>query len=161
MEMINFIIYSSAMEHPNDRRVSELRFYKSFQKNTSLFKTHRFDSLARTDSFLPKFLHKEDICSLKFRFLSISKPSNFCLLLSQIFCSLYQPKHFFFYNQKLASDTYLGLNSCFYFQTIQQPESYRALAFLLKNLVHIASIKSCVICRITQISKLRQKEQIV
>ena len=33
---------------------------------------------------LPAFLHKEDI-SLKLRFLSISKPSNFCLLLSQIF----------------------------------------------------------------------------
>ena len=94
--MINFINYSSAMEHPYERKVSKLRFHQSFQKNTSLFNKNlkkkklenffkKFDILARTDSLLPAYLHKEDICSLKLRFLSISKPNNFCLLLSHIF----------------------------------------------------------------------------
>ena len=37
----------------------------------------KFENLARSESFLPDFLHNEDKYSLKFRFLSICKTSNF------------------------------------------------------------------------------------
>ena len=47
----------------------------------------KLDNISKTDSFLPVALHNEDTCSLKFRFLSICKPSNFCLLLSQVISS--------------------------------------------------------------------------
>ena len=58
----------------------------------------KFDSFARTDSLLSAFLLKEDTCSLKFRFLSISKPNNSCLLLSQIFSfPILPPKFSFLY----------------------------------------------------------------
>ena len=44
----------------------------------------KFDNLTKIESFLPAFLHNEEIYSLKLRFLSICKPSTFCLLLSQM-----------------------------------------------------------------------------
>ena len=121
------------MEHPCEGTVSKLRFCESFQKNTSLFKTYKIYSLARTDSLLPAFLLKEDACSLKLRFQSISKPNNFRLLRSHFFRSLYWVKHCHFCIQKRTSNIYFGLISCCYFQCIQYPGSYRVLAFLLKN----------------------------
>ena len=122
------------MEHPYEGTVSKLRFCESFQKNTSLFKTYKIYSLARTDSLLPAFLLKEDACSLKLRFQSISKPNNFRLLRSHFFRSLYWVKHCHFCIQKRTSNIYFGLISCYYFQCIQYPGSYRVLDFLLKNL---------------------------
>ena len=58
---------------------------KVFKRIRFRLKLIKFDSLARTDSLLPAFLRREDACSLKFRFLSISKPKNFGLLLSQFY----------------------------------------------------------------------------
>ena len=78
----------------------------------------KFDNLARTESFLPAFLHNEDTYSLKFRFLSICKPGNFCLLLSQII-SQFEPKHFHAYNQTPTGGIYLDLISFYYSETIQ------------------------------------------
>ena len=72
------------MELPYERTVSKLRF----KRIRLCLKLIKFDSLARTDSLLPAFLHKEGACSLKFAFLLISKPNNFYLLLSQ---SLFVP----------------------------------------------------------------------
>ena len=44
----------------------------------------KFDDLAKIETFLPAFLHNEETYSLNFRFLSVCKPSTFCLLLSQM-----------------------------------------------------------------------------
>ena len=44
----------------------------------------KFDNLAKIETFLPAFLHNEETYSLNFRFLSVCKPSTFCLLLSQM-----------------------------------------------------------------------------
>ena len=60
---------------------------KDFIKTLLCLMFMKFDNLARTESFLPAFLHNEDTYSLNFRFLSIWKPSDFCLLLSQIISS--------------------------------------------------------------------------
>ena len=46
-----------------------------FKRIHLCLKLIEFDSLA---SLLPSFLHNEVTCSLKFRFLSISKPESFC-----------------------------------------------------------------------------------
>ena len=82
--MISFITYFFAMEYQCEGTVSKMQFYKNSQDNTLLF-----DSLARTYSLFSAFLHKDNTYSLKLRFMSISKTNNFCLLLSQIFRSLY------------------------------------------------------------------------
>ena len=117
MQMINFFIYSSAKEHPYERTVSKLIFYKSFRKNTRLYlKLTKFDSLAKTDSLLPASLYKENTFSLKFRFLTISKSNNFCLLLSQFFSfPIFAETFSFLYPE--TSKWYLGLISCYSFQT--------------------------------------------
>ena len=47
------------MEHPNQRKITKLRFYKRFQKNTFFFNTHVMEKLANTDNFFPAFLHIE------------------------------------------------------------------------------------------------------
>ena len=42
------------------------------------------DNHANTDNFFPAFLHSDETCKSKFTLLSISTPSNFYFLLSQI-----------------------------------------------------------------------------
>ena len=87
----------------------------------------KFDNLARTESFLPAFLHNEDAYSLKFRFLSICKPSNFCLLLSQIVSSP-------ILNQIPTGGIYLDLISYYYSETIHLLVSYHVPVFSWRSL---------------------------
>ena len=100
IQMVDFIIYFSAMEHQYERAVSKLRFYKNFKRIRLCLKLIKVDGLARTDSLSPAFLHKEDTCSLKFKFQSISIPNNFCLILSNFFCSsILAPTFYFLYSE--------------------------------------------------------------
>ena len=91
-----------------------------------MFKT-KFDSLARTDSLFPAFLHKEDACSLQFRFLSISKPNTFCLLLSQTFLFPILAQTFSFLYPETSSWHLSWFNSCYYFQTMHPVDTRRRI----------------------------------
>ena len=53
------VCYSSAMEHTYERAVSKLRFYKSFQKNMSLFKTQNLTALLEQIAYYLLFYTKK------------------------------------------------------------------------------------------------------
>ena len=106
----------------------KMKFYKSFRRTRLCLKLIKVDGLAKTDSLLPALLHKEDKHLLKFWFLSIFKPNNICLLLSEIFFIPYKsPKLFILYSERSKWQD-LGLLLC-YFPFIQWPESYHVLTF--------------------------------
>ena len=94
----------------------------------------KFENLARSESFLPDFLHNEDKYSLKFRFLSICKTSNFCLLISQIISSPIWAQNFHAYNKIQTGGIYLDLISYYYSETIQLLVSYYVPVFISRSL---------------------------
>ena len=99
---------------------------KDFIKNVRCFVRLKFYNLARTKSFLTAFLRNEDTYSLKFRFLSICKPKNFCYF-SKLFHLQFEPKHSHAYNQIPAGDFCLDLVLYYYSETIQLLVSYHVL----------------------------------
>ena len=100
IQIINLII------HPSTRNIHIKKQWPNYDSITDFIKILlclmliNFDNIERTEIFfLPAFLHNADIYSIKFRFLSICKTSNFCLLLSLITSSPNGPKHFHVNNQ--------------------------------------------------------------
>ena len=89
-------------------------------------------------------LQNEDKYYLKFRFISICKPSNFCLLIFQIISSQIQPKCFNVYNQIQTCGIYLDLVSYYYSETIQLQVSYHVLVFSVKELRSLSQGKNVV-----------------
>ena len=68
MQIVNFVVGTPAMEHPNYDSMN------AFIKTLFLFVHMKFDNLVKTDNLFPAFLHKEAIINY-----------IFCFLLSQIF----------------------------------------------------------------------------
>ena len=94
----------------------------------------KFVNLGRTESFLPAFLHNEDTYSLKIRFLSICKPSNFAYYFVKLFHLKFEPKHFHAYNQIPTGGIYLNLISYYYPETIELLISCHVTVFSSRSL---------------------------
>ena len=69
---------------------------KDFIKTLLCFMLAKFDNLARTESFLPAFLHNKDTDSLKFRFLFICAANlvTFAYYCPKFVHVQFEPKHF-------------------------------------------------------------------
>ena len=117
--------------------VSKLRFYESFHRSVHkcvCIKLIKFISLTRTESLLLAFLQKEDRYSLKFRFLSISKSSNFRWITTfQNFFVHYMSPDILTFISKNEQVRLSWFNLMLLFSTIQWTERYHVLIFLLKH----------------------------
>ena len=81
---LNFVITFSNMEHPNERKISKLKSYTYFHSYSSLFKVIWRGNRNNADSFFPVSLHIDRTYLSLFKRISISRPSSFCLAISNI-----------------------------------------------------------------------------
>ena len=84
MKHVYFPIITTTMAHPNDWAIAELWGKKAFVNNVLFLNPIKEGTLANADIFLLAFLRKSDMWSLKIKFTSIFRPTNFSysLLLS-------------------------------------------------------------------------------
>ena len=84
MQIVNFVVGTPAMEHPNYDSMN------AFIKTLFLFVHMKFDNLVKTDNLFPAFLHKEAIINY------IHKSVRFYQFLHLIVSASYFPKFLFF-----------------------------------------------------------------
>ena len=92
----------------------------------------KFGNLARTEIFLPAFLHNKDTYSLNsYLFANLV---TFAYSFPKFFHLQFEPKHFHVYSQTPIGGIYLDLISYYYFETIQLLVSYHVPLFLSRSL---------------------------